>query len=363
MNRILLLGAGKIGQMIARMLSSEGYSILVGDINADAFSGLDQHDNIETRVIDVTDENQLIKDMVGCDAVISALCFEYNAGVARAALGAGISYFDLTEDNATTAAVREISESAGKDQIFMPQCGLAPGFVSVSAHHLTKQFDEIYTAHMRVGALPKFPTNALKYNLTWSTDGLINEYCNLCDAIVDGDRMQVLPLQGLEYFSLDGVRYEAFNTSGGLGTLCETLEGRVQELNYKTVRYMGHRELMTFVLDELKLRNKKELLRDILEGSIPMTLQDVVIVFCTVTGMQNGKLMQVSDARKIYSRTMYGRLWSAIQITTASGICTAVDLHFGGSLPNSGFVKQEAINFDEFISNKFGCNYAIKEGA
>ena len=73
--------------------------------------------------------------------------------------------------------------------------------------------------------------------------------------------------------------------------------------------------------------------------------------------------MQVSDARKIYSRTMYGRLWSAIQITTASGICTAVDLHFGGSLPNSGFVKQEAINFDEFISNKFGCNYAIKEGA
>ena len=95
---------------------------------------------------------------------------------------------------------------------------------------------------MRVGALPQFPTNALTYNLTWSTDGLINEYCNPCEAIHDGERMHVLPLEGIEHFSLDGVRYEAFNTSGGLGTLCDTLDGRVRELNYKTIRYQGHRD-------------------------------------------------------------------------------------------------------------------------
>ena len=100
---------------------------------------------------------------------------------------------------------------------------------------------------MRVGALPQFPTNALRYNLTWSTDGLINEYCNFCEVIHDGRRLEVLPLEGLEHFSLDGVRYEAFNTSGGLGTLCETLAGRVRTLNYKTVRYNGHRELMQFL--------------------------------------------------------------------------------------------------------------------
>ena len=80
---------------------------------------------------------------------------------------------------------------------------------------------------MRVGALPLFPSNALKYNLTWSTDGLINEYCNPCQAIHDGQLREVWPLEGLEQFSLDGVEYEAFNTSGGLGTLCETLRGRV----------------------------------------------------------------------------------------------------------------------------------------
>ena len=101
---------------------------------------------------------------------------------------------------------------------------------------------------MRVGALPEFPSNALNYNLTWSTDGLINEYCNPCQAIHDGRLIDALPLDGLESFSLDGVHYEAFNTSGGLGTLCETLLGQVRELNYRTIRYRGHRELMAFLL-------------------------------------------------------------------------------------------------------------------
>ncbi len=77
---------------------------------------------------------------------------------------------------------------------------------------------------MRVGALPKFPSNALNYNLTWSTEGLINEYCEPCEAIVNGERREVPPMEELEEFSLDGVTYEAFNTSGGLGSLCETLE-------------------------------------------------------------------------------------------------------------------------------------------
>ena len=135
----------------------------------------------------------------------------------------------------------------------MPQCGLAPGFVSIVAHRLTQSFESLDTVHMRVGALPQFPTNALTYNLTWSTDGLINEYCNPCEAIHDGQRMNVLPLEGVEHFSLDGVRYEAFNTSGGLGTLCDTLDNQVRELNYKTIRYQGHRDYMAFLISELRL--------------------------------------------------------------------------------------------------------------
>src|SRR5213079_3198697 len=135
-------------------------------------------------------------------------------------------YFDLTEDVATSDAVAEIAECAAEGQIFMPQCGLAPGFISIVANDLVDWFERIETVKMRVGALPQFPTGELKYNLTWSTDGLINEYCNPCEAIIDGDLRESLALEEIEAFSLDGVAYEAFNTSGGLGTLCETLSGR-----------------------------------------------------------------------------------------------------------------------------------------
>src|SRR5207249_4998570 len=146
------------------------------------------------------------------------------------------------------------------DQIFMPQCGLAPGFVSIAANHLARKFDKLDEVRMRVGALPQFPTNEMKYNLTWSTDGLINEYGNPCEAIYQGRFIQTLPLEGLEHFSLDGVDYEAFNTSGGVGTLCETLRGKVRTLDYKTIRYRGHRELMAFLMNELRLNDRRAML-------------------------------------------------------------------------------------------------------
>src|SRR5260221_1483186 len=99
--------------------------------------------------------------MRGRDAVISALNYINNPTVAQAALAAGLSYFDLTEDIRTTQAVKQIAESAKPGQIFMPQCGLAPGFVSIVAHHLTESFESVDTVFMRVGALPQFPSNAL----------------------------------------------------------------------------------------------------------------------------------------------------------------------------------------------------------
>ncbi len=138
----------------------------------------------------------------------------------------------------------------------MPQCGLAPGLIGIAAHELANRFTEIRDVKMRVGALPEFPTNALKYNLTWSVDGLINEYCQPCEAIRDNRTQWVQPLEGLEHFSLDGIEYEAFNTSGGLGTLCETLSGRVESLDYKSVRYPGHRDLMQFLLEDLRLATR-----------------------------------------------------------------------------------------------------------
>ncbi len=232
MTNVLLLGAGTIGRMIATLLTQSGdYVVRVADSDAEALRRLQVKFGVETVVLDASREDQLLSAMSGMKAVISALTFSLNPTVARVALAAGVSYFDLTEDVATTTAVRVLAESARPGQIFMPQCGLAPGFVGIVANHLAKKFESLDSLLLRVGALPEFPTNSLKYNLTWSTDGLINEYCNPCDVIHQGVRQDCWPLEGLEHLSIDGVEYEAFSTSGGLGTLCETYQGRLRELN------------------------------------------------------------------------------------------------------------------------------------
>jgi len=359
MHRVLLLGAGKIGRMIARLLVDSGdYHVIVGDVSPAALERIASRVvGVETRTVDVESDARLGPALADCDTVISALSYFYNPRVAEASLAAGVSYFDLTEDVATTRRVRDIAERARDGQIFMPQCGLAPGFISIVAQHLTRRFEKLDAVRMRVGALPLFPTGALKYNLTWSTDGLINEYCNGCDAIHDGHRVELLPLEGYEQFSLDGVWYEAFNTSGGLGTLCESLEGRVRELNYKTVRYLGHCTSIKLLVDELRLGQRRDVLKDILESAVPVTFQDVVVTFCTVTGWRNGQLVQITDARKAYHKEISGENWSAIQVTTAAGVCAALDLFVGGALPRRGFVRQEHVDFDAFLANRFGRHY------
>jgi saccharopine dehydrogenase-like NADP-dependent oxidoreductase len=358
MHEILLLGAGKIGRAIAKLLAHSGdYRVTVGDHDERALERVGEIPLVATVRIDVGDGQALRSTMRGKHSVISACSFAVNPGIAQAALDSGISYFDLTEDVATTRAVNRVASQARSGQIFMPQCGLAPGFIAIAGHHLTRGFDRLDEVRLRVGALPKFPTNELKYNLTWSTDGLINEYCNPCEVIHDGNRIEVLPLEGLEHFSLDGVDYEAFNTSGGVGTLWETLSGKVRTLDYKTVRYRGHRDLIAFLVNELRLGSRRAILKDILENAVPITFQDVVLVFCTVTGWKDGYLTQVTDARKVYHDELFGEPWSAIQITTAAGLCTAVDLHHTGQLPRTGFVRQEEITLDTFLANRFGRLY------
>ncbi|MCW7537027.1 saccharopine dehydrogenase NADP-binding domain-containing protein [Aquabacterium sp. A7-Y] len=353
--RVVLLGAGHIGQTIARLLAHSGdYQVTVVDKSETALAKL-KGSGAAVHLADTADTRQLLAAMRGHEAVVNALPYHLAILAATQAREAGCHYFDLTEDVAATREIKRLA--AGAPTAFMPQCGLAPGFVGIVAHHLTRQFDTLHDVKMRVGALPAFPTNALKYNLTWSVDGLINEYCHPCEAIRDHRCLEMLPLEGLEHFSLDGVEYEAFNTSGGLGTLCETLEGRVRTLDYKSVRYPGHRDLMKMLLEELQLKDDPETLKDILRRSVPSTMQDVVLVFVTVSGLRHGHLVQEVFTRKIFADRSEDAPLSAIQITTAAGICAAVDLFREGKLPRSGFIRQEQVELPAFLANRFGSAY------
>jgi len=358
MKDIVIVGAGKIGSMIAELLVGSGdYAVTVVDRSQAQLDRLETRQQITKVAADIADGAALRKILAGKFAVLSAAPYHATRLIAEAAKAAGAHYLDLTEDVASTRIVKGLAADA--KTAFIPQCGLAPGFITIVASDLASRFDALQDVRMRVGALPKFPSNALNYNLTWSTDGVINEYCEPCEAIVNGQLRETQPLEELEEFSLDGVLYEAFNTSGGLGTLCETLAGRVRNLNYRTIRYPGHAAIMKALLNDLRLRDRRELLKDILENAVPITLQDVVIIFVTVSGMRGGQLVQETYANKVYAAPLGGRVRSAIQITTAGGICAVLDLLREGRLPQSGLIKQEEILLPEFLANRFGRVYAM----
>ncbi len=356
MKDVVVVGAGKIGSMIADWLGHSGdYRVIVADKSQQQLDALKSAAKIETVAVDVTDVAAMADLLRGKFAVLSAVPYHLTSRIAEAASRAGSHYLDLTEDVASTRRVKELAKEA--KVAFIPQCGLAPGFITIVAYDLAKSFDTLQDVRMRVGALPKYPSNALNYNLTWSTDGVINEYCEPCEAIVNGELREMPALEECDEFSLDGVTYEAFNTSGGLGTLCETLEGRVQNLNYRTIRYPGHAAIMKALLNDLRLRDRRDVLKDILENALPATLQDVVIVFVTVSGMRQGRLVQETYANKIYAQPVNGVMHSAIQITTAAGICTVLDLLAEGKLPQSGFIRQEDVDLNLFLANRFGRYY------
>ncbi len=360
MKEIVVIGAGKIGQTIADMLGSTGdYRVTVADRSETQLAGIRTSATVSTRKVDIADKEALTALLEGRFAVLSAAPYDLTTRIAEVAAPLGVHYLDLTEDVASTRRVKELAKTA--KAALIPQCGLAPGFISIVAADLARDFDTLDSLRLRVGALPQYPSNALNYNLTWSTDGVINEYCEPCEAVVNGELTLVPAMEEREEFSLDGVTYEAFNTSGGLGTLCETLAGKVRTLNYRTIRYPGHCAIMKALLQDLRLADRRDVLKDIFENALPSTLQDVVVIFVTVSGMKDGRLLQQTYANKVYSANVGGVTRSAIQITTASGICAVLDMLAQGKLPQQGFVRQEEITLDSFLANRFGRAYARAE--
>ena len=362
MQDILVLGAGKIGALICGLLAECGdYRVQLADNAegaADEVATAHGLDSIQPFTFDASDSDSLRAHVRTHRpaAVISGLPYYCNVGVAEIARSENLHYFDLTEDVEVTRAVRKLA--AGADTVFVPQCGLAPGFISIAANELIQHFDELRSVKLRVGALPQHPNNVLKYSLTWSTDGVINEYGNLCQSIIGGKEVDVLPLEGLEEIEIDGTLYEAFNTSGGLGSLAETYDGRVTSMNYKTIRYPGHCEQIRLLMNGLKLNDDRATLKRILENAVPQTLQDVVIIYAAVTGMQDGELREENYVNKVYPEVVAGRLWSAIQITTASGICSVMDRILQSADGHKGFIAQEEFSLKNILENRFGEYYA-----
>lgn len=351
MKKILTLGLGKVGTLVAVLLSKK-YEVTGLDRQQPHYEFVLPFEVLEG---DVTDHSFMSSLLDNYDTVISALPYFLNKDIAKLAHEKGLHYFDLTEDVDTTNYIRTLSETA--TAVMAPQCGLAPGFIGIIGSHLTKTFSKVRDIELRVGALPKYPNGLLAYSFTWSPAGVINEYINDAEAIHNGQRKMVPSLDGIEYINIGGREFEAFTTSGGLGTMCETFEGKVDTLNYKSIRYPGHGKLMKFLIQELILKEDKNLLSKILENAKPPVKEDVVYIYAVVEGWQGGTLFRNEFFNSYSPITIEGRDWRAISWTTAASVAAVVEMVDNGSLPSTGFIKQEDILYDKFMETDNGKLY------
>lgn len=349
--RIAVMGYGRIGKTIELFLSQQGYIVDAFDVNPHGTAKqLDPNDVSSTYFKTILEPY---------DAVVTATPYQLNVAIAEAAIVAGTAYFDLTEDIKVADEIRDLASTYVGSSWVMPQCGLAPGAVNMIAHDLTTRFDYVTDLNIRVGALPITANNKMKYYLTWSSEGLVNEYCNPCEALIDGELTKLRPLEGLENLVIDGAEYEAFNTSGGIGTLINSLLSKgvnIKNANYKTIRYKGHRDLMHFLLDDLSLAKNQKVLVDIFNKEIPQVTDDVVVIYISAAGYRHGTLRAINYCRKIYGENGV----TAIQRTTAAGVCAAV--HYWASKDWSSekgpvILAPEDIPFDELNKNPFWSVY------
>lgn len=351
---VVLGGRGHIGAYVAHVLSRDGHDVTTYDIQTGT---------------DLSDISVVRQSLTGAGVVIDTLPYTCNRLIATVAARLGVAYFNLTEDVENTTYIRGLA--AQPNIPLIPQCGLAPGMVSIIAQQMTRAFATVDSIYVRVGALPCNKLNHLGYALTWSAAGLVNEYCNPCAVVQNGVLTTAPALDGQETLVLHGEPFEAAYTSGGIGTLAETWAGVAREVNYKTLRYAGHFDFMRILRDDLQMAQYKNLAEDWFTRALPRTVDDVVVIAIHVTGVRSSRTRQSSGDR--YTSTYVHRVYrdseptlarsgsTAIQKTTAHGVLAVVDTYLRGHLSRTGFVKQEDIPFEAIYDSPYSETYGLSD--
>lgn len=366
MSDVIVFGSGNIGSTIALLLSNF-YSVTICDCSDSVYQIEKQNPKSITSQlicnlndIDLKFLDNLIKQH---SLIVNALPYHLNSILIDASVRTDTHYIDLSEDVFSMQKVRECSQLASS--IFAPGCGLAPGLIGFQAAAILKDncLNDVAMVGLRVGSIPVDSSLPLGYSLNWSIDGLVNEYLKPSYVISNGKHVTVDSLTGLEELTFKTEKLEAFYTSGGVGTFADWAKNKnisIGELNYKTIRYPGHCSAMLVLFDSLKLRNKPEKVKNILQDCIPSHKEDRVVTQIKIVKNNNEVILMNNDYRG-YEFEVSGvkKHINAIQATTALSACNVVDLILSGKIKKNGLLLNEDISYFDFINARFG-NYFMR---
>lgn len=292
---VLVLGTGIVGSAAVWDLLRRGHDVVAADASAESAQEAAARFGVETRHLDVTDGRGLREMLDPHELVISAVPYRYGVDVTRAAIDTNTHALDFGGN--PTVVANQIAldgDAASADVLIVPDCGLAPGVANVMGVHLIEESTSelIESVQIRVGALPQQPVGALGYQLAFNPAGLINEYAEPCEIIEGGIHRTVEPLDRFEEVDWpDWGPLEAFSTAGGTSRMCVDYEGRVQSLEYKTLRFPGHGsvfrslfELGLFAQEQTEQGYApRDVLLDALDRSLPRGAPDLVLVRVSLT--------------------------------------------------------------------------------
>ncbi len=376
--KILVLGAGRMGHgaVFDLIHNSPGVEqVTVADFDlkkAEAVAETVGTSRIDAHHVDAANVSDCARLMKGHDSVISCVNYWYNAGLSRAAIDTGTNLCDLGGNNYIVDEQLALDDKARAAGInIIPDCGLAPGMVSILAMHGAARFDEVGEIHIRVGGLPQTPQPPLDYQLVFSVEGLINEYIEVARVIRNGEIVEVESMTELESLEFEGFPpLEAFQTSGGTSTLPDTFLGKIRELDYKTIRYAGHCEKFKTMID-LGLCSSDEIVADyqkviprkvfgeLLQRNLPADGPDFVLVRLDFVGDRQGRSERLRY--DIVDKYDEATGMSAMMRTTAFPASIIAQMMARGDVLSRGATPQEnAIDPAKFVAELERRNITIQ---
>lgn len=377
--KILVLGAGRMGHGAVYDLvhnSPDVEAVTVADFhlkNAEDVARKVGTNKVFAKEIDASNYEDVVRLMREHDSAISCVNYWYNVELSKAAIETKTNFCDLGGNNYVVDEQLALDAEAKKAGInIIPDCGLAPGMVSILAMHGAKKFEEIEEIHIRVGGLPQNPKPPLNYQLVFSVEGLINEYIETARVIRAGKISEVESMTELESLSFDNFpALEAFQTSGGTSTLPDTFLGKIKELDYKTIRYAGHCEKFRAMID-LGLCSSEEIVADfvkvkprkvfgeLLQKNLPADEPDYVLIRLEFVGKKNGETKKL--VYDIVDEFNEETNLSAMMRTTAFPASIIAQMSAKGEVKMRGATPQElAIDSDKFVAELGKRNILISE--
>jgi lysine 6-dehydrogenase len=373
--RMAILGAGMMGYAAAYELThfEPYFGVVVCDSDAAKLSRIkEQMPAVTTMELDLTEPGEYITKFQGIKGILSALPYFLNPGAARLAVAIGAHFVDLGGNTQAVDEVFSLGDVARLHSLsLLPDAGLAPGLVNVLAAHSLKLLPSARSVHIRVGGIPVEPKPPLDYALCFSAEGLINEYREPCRVLRDGLITIVPPLTDLEEISFppDFPVLEAFNTSGGSSTLPLTYARKLDNLDYKTIRYPGHAAKIKTLLDlglmdsyEITLQSgarvtPAEVLTAILYDRLPKNEPDVVLLRVTSHSIEREVILEMTD----YSDSLSGL--SAMMRTTAFSATCILREQMSGNVPAGAWRLEEVVDGEKLMRElaRRAINISVKE--